>query len=95
MEAGKFELGQVVETIRIAIKETMDYDFFKFTRKSLERYKNADWGDTCEEDKKQNDEAVKNGERILAVYKYNAEKSIWIITEWDRSVTTILFLEEY
>lgn len=41
-----------------------------------------------------NNEAVKNGERILAAYMYGDTK-IWIITEWDRSATTILFPEEY
>lgn len=36
-----------------------------------------------------------NNDRILAVYKYNDTTTIWIITEWDRSVTTVLFPSEY
>lgn len=63
----------------------------------LSRYILCDWGDTCEEDKHMNDDAVKNGERILAEYREPNHESwrIWIITEWDRSATTILFPEEY
>lgn len=60
----------------------------------LWKYVNCDWGDTCEKDAKSNDYAVNHGERILAVYKMGA-RTIWIITEWDRSATTILFPEEY
>lgn len=58
------------------------------------RYVVGDWGDTCEEDAKFNDISVDQGERILAVYK-RGDWTIWIITEWDRSCTTILFPEEY
>lgn len=63
----------------------------------LSRYILCDWGDTCEDDKKLNDNAVKYGERILAEYQNNEHTNwrIWIITEWDRSATTILFPEEY
>ena len=46
-------------------------------------------------DKKTNDIAVKEGERILARYEAKDKTVIWIITEWDRSYTTILFPEEY
>lgn len=72
-------------------------DFYCFVMESLySKYVHGDWGDTCKEDKKVNDDAVKNGERILAVYRDpNTEKTIWIITEWDRSATTILFPYEY
>lgn len=55
-----------------------------------------DLGDTCDEDKEANNAAIKNDEQILAVYKYpKTEEEIWIITECDRSVTTILFPHEY
>ena len=56
----------------------------------------ATGGNTCPDDTKMNDEAVKNGDdRILAVYEDKKYGKIWIITEWDRSVTTILFPSEY
>lgn len=65
--------------------------FAKFISKSLERYLACDWGDLPEEDKKMNDRAVKYGDdRIVA--RYN---DIYVITEYDRSHTTILFIDEY
>ena len=60
----------------------------------LNRHRQGDWGDVCDEDKKANDFALDNKERILSSYELDGEK-IWIITEWDRSVTTILFPSEY
>ncbi|MDE6020535.1 MAG: hypothetical protein K2H01_06040 [Ruminococcus sp.] len=49
-----------------------------------------------DEDKALNDAAVKNGdERIFAAYIDSTGRKIWIITEWDRSATTILFPSEY
>ena len=60
----------------------------------LTRHLHCDWGDICDEDWKLNDHAVKNGERLLSSYQVGAEK-VFIITEWDRSVTTILFADEY
>ena len=93
---GKFELGQTVVTRGIDELMKNDSQFKSFVYASLNRYAKCDWGDTCKEDKRTNDEAIKNGERILAVYKQPDTKNvIWIITEWDRSATTILFPEEY
>lgn len=92
----KFELGTVVATAAVDRAMKSDRAFDTFVKTSLGRYVNADWGDTCTEDRKTNDNALKNGERILAVYIYpKTKKKIWIITEWDRSATTILFPSEY
>lgn len=92
----KFKLGNIYIMRGIEEKMRGDTDFTEFIRGCLARYANQDWGDTCAEDKQLNDEAVSEGERVLAVYIYpKNKKSIWIITEWDRSVTTILFPEEY
>ena len=74
-----------------------DLAFATYVYACLGRYILCDWGDTCEGDRQLNDDAVKYGERILAEYR-NPEHTnwrIWIITEWDRSATTILFPEEY
>ena len=60
----------------------------------LTRHLHCDWGDVCDEDWKINDHAVKNGERLLSSYQVGVEK-VFIITEWDRSATTILFADEY
>lgn len=92
----KFEYGQLVATADMTVKMESDDAFKDFVFESIKRYSSCDWGDTCDEDKQLNDDAVKNGERVLAVYACPATgEKIWIITEWDRSVTTILFPDEY
>lgn len=90
----RFELGFLVMTREVALRRE-NKDFDKFINDSIARYAQCDWGDTCDEDKMTNDYAVKNNDRILAVYKYNDTTTIWIITEWNRSVTTVLFPSEY
>lgn len=56
----------------------------------------GEWGELDAEDKQANDDAVKNGDRILSCYILtDPARRIWIITEADRSVTTILLPEEY
>ena len=71
-----------------------DIDFAIGVLESFERYQHCDWGDLCESDKAENEQALKDGERILALYNIGSDK-IYIITEHDRSVTTILFPYEY
>lgn len=91
----KFNGGQIVITNGIRNTMIMDNEFTKFINKSLERHFNGDWGDLCKEDKDLNDSALHNGDdRMLSRYEFNGEP-IYIITEWDRSVTTILFPSEY
>lgn len=93
---GKFETGQVVVTAGVAAEMQQNPGFIKFVLESFKRYEVGDWGNTCPDDAKINEKAVKNGDdRILAVYEDKKYEKIWIITEWDRSVTTILFPEEY
>lgn len=89
----KFELGNVVikESISARMKEDKHFDIF--VKCSLGRFKNCDWGILCAEDKAVADEAVTSGQMVMGAYKYKDEE-IWIITEWDRSVTTILFPHE-
>lgn len=85
------ELGQIVVTRRIADETAKNWDFYVFVLTAVKKYMRQDWGDTCKEDWKMNDAAVESGnDRIVAKYD-----NIFIITEWDRSVTTILFTEEY
>ena len=66
-----------------------------FIAQSLQRYSKCDWGDLSPEDAKMNDDAIKTGDRVLAAYINDVGTKIYIITEHDRSVTTILFPEEY
>ena len=64
----------------------------------LLRHLKGDWGDLAEEDKSENDLAVKAGDlRIFSAYETNIEDvgKIWIITEADRSATTILLPSDY
>lgn len=89
------ELGQTVMTRGVGNVVVENYLYYQFVFDSLERYKNHDWGDLPYEDKRMNDSAVKNNDdRIVA--RYNSEYGdIYIITEYDRSYTTILFTNEY
>lgn len=90
-----FEIGNIVMTKRIAEDMKNNYQFSHEVQIALQKYKYQDWGNTEESDKKLNDEAVKcKNDRILAVYQTSKGK-IWIITEYDRSITTILYPDEY
>ena len=60
----------------------------------LARHHQGDWGDVCEEDRESNEEALLMHLRILSSYNFSKDK-IWIITEADRSVTTILLPSDY
>lgn len=96
MTGKKFNLGQVVITKDIEEKMKEDRSFRVFVQVSIGRYVHRDWGQTCDEDAKANNRAIQNGERIRAVYKQlRTDTTIWIITEADRSVTTIMFPDEY
>lgn len=86
-----FALGQVVSTsnaLRFAEAEQIDLLAL------LARHHTGDWGDVCEEDRESNEEALVMQLRILSSYQF-AKDSIWIITEADRSVTTILLPSDY
>ncbi len=67
----------------------------------LKRHLFGDWGDVCKEDAALNDDAVahegdpEQQQRVLSSYKTSRNQTIWIITEWDRSVTTLLLPSEY
>lgn len=91
----KFELGDLVMTRAIYDTYKDDHDFTYFLVRIINRHLNGDWGDLDEEDKAANDEAlIEPYDRILSSYSFRGEK-IWIITEWDRSVTTVLFPSDY
>jgi hypothetical protein len=62
----------------------------------LRRHHCGDWGDElCAEDKQANEDSLEHGTRLLSCYRTPAGDRLYIITEWDRSVTTILLPEEY
>jgi hypothetical protein len=60
----------------------------------LSRHQRGDWGNLDKEDKQSNDQALTLGGRIFSAYQLEAAK-FWVITEADRSATTILLPEEY
>lgn len=59
------------------------------------RHVRGEWGDLCEEDMQANADALVNNFRLLSSYQIDPELKLWIITEADRSVTTLLLPEEY
>lgn len=94
-----FELGRLVATAGVAglmtDEDGVETPFSEHVKRCLKRYVNGDWGDVGAEDGKLNDAALAEGTRILAAYEHETFEKIWIITEWDRSYTTILFPREY
>ena len=87
-----FNLGRIVATpgaidaLNEANQEASEF---------LRRHITGDWGELGDEDKELNDLAVYNGDRIFSAYVLNTNVKIWVITEHDRSLTTILLQEEY
>lgn len=92
-----FSLGMVVQTQRITERRTTDSMFDFMCDLALRMHSEGNWGDVCDEDWESNKEALRTGDRLFSAYwldNAHTEK-ILIITESDRSVTTILFPEEY
>jgi len=94
--ASKFELGQLVWSRGVNDEVAKNEDFAKFVLASFRRHASGDWGDMCQEDKAENELALKQGNlRIFSAYQAEGLPKIWVITGADRSATTILFPEEY
>ncbi len=89
LDARQFELGQCVVTD--GILETLTSSQVQDV---LDRHVRGDWGEVGEEDARQNDWSLKNGERLMSAYTVDGTK-VWVITERDRSATTILLPSEY
>ena len=89
-----FQLGRVVWTRYINDCVAENALFAEFVLDSLKRHANCDWGELSDEDKKENDFSLDKHLRLFSVYKKD-KFVIWVITEADRSVTTILFPSEY
>lgn len=62
---------------------------------ALRRHASGDWGDIDPEDRGANDRSLQDGSRLLSVYHAKDTTKFWIITEADRSSTTVLLPEEY
>jgi len=62
---------------------------------AMKRHLTGDWGDVCDEDRRENELSLKEGFRLFSVYHASDGSKFWIITEADRSATTILLPEDY
>ena len=91
----KFNPGQLVMTRGVNDMMANNEDFASHVRLSVIRHMAGDWGNVSDEDRVENELAMQEGDRLFSVYKKEGLPKIWIITEWDRSVTTVLFPEEY
>ena len=89
-----FISGKWVWTHAVNDKVADDPEFARFVFTSIKRHCAGDWGDLGREDKAENRLALEHGLRLFSAYGENEEK-IYIITEADRSSTTILFPSEY
>ena len=86
----KFEFGQTVIT-----RNAMDQLNAEDVQICLGRHAHGDWGNLDEHDRQQNELALKDGFRLLSAYADRNGIKFWIITEADRSVTTVLLPEDY
>ena len=87
-----FPLGQIVATpgaLKLLSRHSLSPMMF------IERHATGDWGCLCPEDALENERAVNNGCRILSAYEIAGKHRIWVVTEWNRSVTTLLRPEDY
>jgi len=91
----RFPSGTLVATRGVAERMEKDAAFAAFVQKSLQRHLQGDWGCVCQEDKEENELALQKGFRLFSAYEEEGQPKIWIITEADRSATTVLFPEEY
>lgn len=88
----KLELGQIVATpgALAALEESGEQP-----GDLLRRHASGDWGELSEEDRKENEFPLVHGFRLLSSYTLSSGTTIWVITEADRSSTTLLLPEEY
>lgn len=87
-----FSLGQISLTIgaQDALKESN-----QTANEFLAKHSTGNWGDVCDDDKKENELSLIEGFRILSAYKTKNNVKIWAITEAGRSSTTILLPSDY
>jgi len=87
-----FSLGQIVATTQcLAEIEAAGQTPMEF----IQQHATGQWGLVCEDDQQANEDALRSNERLLSVYKTKLGCKLYCITEWDRSVTTLLCSDEY
>ena len=85
-----FALGRTVITRAANAAVPMDC-----VQQALVQHARGDWGEVGEEDAAANEDALVHGRRLLSAYRTPDDTRFWVITEWDRSVTTVLLPEDY
>ena len=86
----RFPLGRCV--ITASASDALDPDDVK---SALDRHARGDWGELCEHDRKENELGLSQGLRLFSRYQSRSGKPFYVITEHDRSVTTVLLPEDY
>jgi hypothetical protein len=87
-----FPAGQIVATPgALTLLEHANKSPLEF----LSRHLRGDWGELCQDDKTENELSLKHGFRLMSSYQVTDAEKLWIITEADRSVTTLLLPAEY
>lgn len=86
----KFPLGDSYATAN-AIAAFSNWELLR----CFMRHSQGDWGDLDEEDRRANERSLQDGTRLLSAYRFSDGRRLWIITEADRSATTILLPEDY
>lgn len=86
----KFNLGSMVIT-----PAALDILHPEDVHAAVGRHAAGDWGEVCQEDRAENELSLEQGFRLLSVYRDRNGRKFWIITEADRSATTILLPEDY
>jgi hypothetical protein len=86
----KLRLGRIVMTHN-AMNCLSEEDIFR----AIQRHQAGDWGDVPEKDRSANDHALVSSTRILSAYRTPHGITFWLITEADRSTTTVLLPEDY
>ena len=102
ISSSKFPLGRLLMSRAVAETSGHDLAFASFVYQSLKRHSQGDWGDLDAEDKAMNDTAYlvkwdpnEGGDRVFSAYEAKGLPKIWVITEADRSATTVIFPEDY
>ena len=85
-----FRLGQIVATPN-ALGRLTQQDILR----AIQRHQSGDWGDGDAHDHQANDNALTEGTRLFSAYPSGKQEKFWVITEADRSVTTVLMPEDY
>jgi hypothetical protein len=86
----KFSLGRVLATqgaTELLTRQEME--------DALRRHASGDWGDVCVEDREENEFSLAQGFRLFSVYSSKTGTKFYVITEADRSATTVLLPDEY